>query len=65
MKPKELEAIKRRYADEWVCINKESGEVVAHGRTLFMVVDEARAKGFEVPHVTFVEPETDSVKIGL
>ncbi|MCP3957389.1 MAG: hypothetical protein GY719_06015 [bacterium] len=54
----------QRYANQWVVLEGE--EIVAHGDDPERLVEQARARGIEVPYVFYVDPPRPGiVKIGL
>ncbi len=59
------ELLQGRYAGQWVVL--EDVEILAHGKNAVLAVEEARAKGVEVPYLFYVEaPRSPGVvRMGL
>lgn len=54
----------QRYAGQWVVL--EGDQIVAHGRRMAPVVEQARSRGVPVPYVFYVEEARhDVVAVGL
>jgi hypothetical protein len=55
--------LRRKYAGEWVCANRNTGKPIAHGKSLSDVIDQARSKDLDVPRVYFKLPSTNDINL--